>query len=362
MSYIRAYEIHLFKFFHSSLVTPSLRAMSKLQLSTIAIEQLAKVLPLQLRAAQQHFIHILILDCWAAAAGGTSSSLSRGITDIDEVDLPNAMRIIDLMVESKNTPEIGFPKSDLMVAARELQNRQVPSPGEGHKGIFSEERTLEKQLTQVLETAKRTLEPKEDWDRVAHLITIPLGARRNFQTWIQSVEKAGFPTDHPKLPLGGEALRSLNHYFRHLVITINQTLIHCFVHWHQGSPVLADATWAASSNAMMLARNITLLLAERGLSPAPLPSAPSNPLPQNIAGTSDTALKHDQLLAEATGRAAQQAAGMIKEIVEEVPFKSECEKASNYFQLMQNWSPNQPLPQLENPCIGFQRVLNQYVY
>ncbi len=129
MSYIRAYEIHLFKFFHSSLVTPSLRAMSKLQLSTIATEQLAKVLPLQLRAAQQHFIHILILDCWAAAAGGTSSSLSRGITDIDEVDLPNAMRIIDLMVESKNTPEIGFPKSDLMVAARELQNRQVPSPG-----------------------------------------------------------------------------------------------------------------------------------------------------------------------------------------------------------------------------------------
>ena len=98
--------------------------MRNQKLPADVVDQLNLILPLQLMAVQQHFIHVLTLKCWNA------TNLSQGIIAIDEVDLPNAMKVVNLLVSTGNVPGIGQNKQSLI--------DQMPLPGSTYQGsLFS---------------------------------------------------------------------------------------------------------------------------------------------------------------------------------------------------------------------------------
>ncbi|NKB78199.1 MAG: hypothetical protein GKR96_14485 [Gammaproteobacteria bacterium] len=323
--------------------------MTNNEIDIDTIEQLNVILPLQLMAVQQHFIHVLILDCWQTETSPSQPILSQGIAAIDKIDLPNAMKIVDLLVSSGNVPNVGENSDSQLI--------QMPRPGDTYQRIFSAERAIEKKLTTALKTATETLTSNPNWSQIAHLITDPLAARNSFEVWMRFHENTGLPTNKSKSPLSGTSLSNLNHYFCYLVLSINQTMIHAFVHWHEGNKTLADATWKTSTSAMMLAARITRTLSMRGLAPGPFSSFRlEEQFPQKIGINSESALDFDRKLALRAGVSAGKAASTLKQAELEV----QCRDGEKYFNNMGNWKRGENLPTVSSSCQSFERVLNEY--
>ena len=312
-------------------------------LSDDIVKQLNNVLPLQLMAVQQHFIHVIILKCWGA------HEISQGIITIDEVDLPNAMKIVDLLVKFGNPPEIGF--------SLQSQLDQMPAAGNSYTNIFTAERFIEKRLVCALSEAKRLLNDV-DCDSVSRLIAVPLSARADFEVWMKSQEENGLPNNYPNIILPEIELASLNHYFAHLVLLINQEMIHSFIHWNEGKKELADSAWEVSGGAMMQATEITKALAKYRLSPKPMSLQSSIPLPQKIAHDSDQALRSRFELTLKSAESAEKA----KIQLQGTEFQSICAKGENYFNQVAMSKAGLTIPYIGNPCVDFERVMRSYVW
>ena len=309
------------------------------------VEHLNAVLPFELMAVQQHFIHVLILKTWSAP------EVAAGIMAIDEVDLPNAMRIVDLLVSLGKTPILNdHPK---------IQIDQMPTPGSTFEGIFSAERAIEVKLANSMSAAKTDLEHDCLPTKHIELIEKPLSHRKGFEDWMKSCERAGLPRNEKHSPLSPVKLLKLNCYFAHLVFTINQQMIHSFVHWHNNKKALADAAWAASGGAMMQATSITNLLAKRRMSPSPIEGLVGEKYEaQIISSNTDEALIFSRAQALNCSAAANDACLTLSG----TEFESACNKGAEYFKEMSVWNPGNALPKINNPCLDFERVLREYVW
>ena len=89
-------------------------------------DSLNDVLRCEMTAVNQQFIHVLALREW-----GDDETAER-IMQVDFVDFPNAMRIIDYLVETKTPIRI--------VSGRF-------TPGTNHRDILRAEQTMERQLS-----------------------------------------------------------------------------------------------------------------------------------------------------------------------------------------------------------------------
>lgn len=309
------------------------------------VEHLNSVLPIELMAVQQHFIHVLILRAWNAP------ELAEGIVAIDEIDLPNAMRIVDLLVSLGKPPVLG--------SHFESQYDQMPSPGNSFEGIISSERSIEAKLTTSLSAARRFFEQNNAPHKFRKLVEEPLSHRSEYENWMKERESAGLPDNEKLVPLSNTQIKQLDIYFAHLVLTINQEMVHSFVHWHGDEKVLADSAWAASGGAMMQATAIVNLLGNRRLAPSPIDSLGRNELlPQNIGSSTDEALVFGR--GQALG--CQIAAESAYRALCGTEFEAPCKKGVEYFSKMSKWRPGKTLPKISNPCLDFKRVLRKYVW
>lgn len=309
------------------------------------VEHLSFVLPLELMAVQQHFIHVLILRAWG------KPELAQGIVAIDEIDLPNAMRITDLLVSLGKTPVLGDQFKS--------QYDQMPAPGNTYESIFSSERSIEAKLITSMSAVQESLEQKRIPVKYRNLIKVPLSYRSGYEEWMKSCELAGLPENDKQVPLSSAQMEKLNLYFAHLVLTINQEMIHSFVHWHNNEEALADASWAASGGAMMQATALVNLLAKRRLAPSPINGLNRKKLLyQNIGENSEEALNfsRDQAVA------CQFAAERSLQVLCETEFEAPCQKGADYFDKMRTWRPGNSLPKITNPCLDFKRLLRLYVW
>lgn len=308
------------------------------------LRHLNSVLRLQLMAVQQHFIHVLILKAWA------DDETAAGITAIDNVDLPNAMRIVDFIVSSGALPKLSVDQRSLA--------EHMPTPGSSYEGIFAAERRLERRLIDALQAGERAVATAGTHEAV-HLILDPLSPRESYEQWIQRQIAAGLRSSEPIRRLSDDATSSLNTLFAHLMVVIVQGLVHSFVHWHSGQKKLADAAWEVSGAAMMQATKITNLLALRHSAPAPAEAVvPSSVRLPRIGGTSEEALMLDRALAERCCAVAERA----KEDISETEFELVFRETAAYFHALIDWQPNLEHPEINNPCRDFERVLREYVW
>ena len=131
-----------------------------------------------------------------------------------------------------------------------------------------------------------------------------MGSRADYKTWLcQGALHQGAKLETniglPASELSDDATLWINCLFANLMVVIRQELVHAFVHLHAGNRSRANAAWEISGAAMMQATQVTRLLANRGVAPAPhlaiLSSYPVH-LPR-VALESDQALERDRTLA-----------------------------------------------------------------
>ena len=302
-----------------------------------------RVLGVQLAAVQQHFIHVLMLRVW------NENAVADRIMSIDAVDLPNAMRIVDHVVSTGRPPTLA---SDHRTLAGDM-----PGPGENLNAVYAAEERLERRLKEELTSVERELAPYAGSVPI-ELVSIPLESRSAYQDWLR--QWLEHPCDGMK---PGEyacpAKRSLDSLFANLMVMINQTLVHAFVHWHGGERDLANSAWEMSGAAMMHATSIVNALAPRHVAPDPAHAVMEGgvALPRVATGPAK-ASENDHLLAERCCAAARRAA--ITQ--QEADLAATCARIETWFDALIRRRPGQKLPQLDNPCVDFERVLREYVW
>ena len=294
-------------------------------------------------AVQQHFVHVLMLRAWNKDAG-----VAR-ITLIDAIDLPNVMCIVDYIVSAGCVPTLASDRRTLAA--------NMPGAGDSPRAVYVAEERLDRRLTDVLSSADRELTRYERSVPI-EFVSTPLAHRAAYQGWLR--QQLQHPCDEVKPEeLTQSAKLSLDSLFANLMVMIDQTFVHAFFHWHGGRYRLADSVWEMSGAAMMHAASIINPLARRHVAPDPARAAKTNnvPLPCVAAAPSD-ALASDHFLAERCFAAAKRAA--IAQ--QEADLADTCREIETYYGEVVCWRPGRPLPQLDNPCVDFERVLRTYVW
>lgn len=301
------------------------------------------MLRLQLTAVKQHFIHLLILEAWG------DEETAQGIAAVDRVDLPNALRLVDFMVSRDDPPDLRGDDPS--------QAALMPEPGSSYAALFAAERSLETRLTRALRAGEETV-AASGVGAAMPLISEPLSARGPYQRWLESRSAEGRATTPSPRALRGGAGASLDALFAHLLVIIEQGLVHSFVHWHRGRAAQADAAWEVSGAAMMQAAAITKLLAARRLAPKPAAAARAGEVPSPCIGRgSPEAARLDRRLFERCRALAERTGDLLSES----EFARLCRDCELYYAAARDWRPGQELPRIDNPCRGFERVLRAFV-
>ena len=183
--------------------------------------QLLRLLRAELTAVHQQFFHILILRSLG------ENQLAARIVAVDDEDFKNAMQIIDL-----------------------LAHHEVPVTLEPHhcvpraevKAILESEHAMEMHLADVL-AGLDICDPqaKARVDRAA-------APRAAYKSWLETRVKSYSSAEQIS-----ESRQAVTDLFSHLLVLIEQSLVHAFVRWHQGDPKGADSAWQISGAAMLYA-------------------------------------------------------------------------------------------------------------
>jgi bacterioferritin (cytochrome b1) len=288
-------------------------------------DPLTDILRCEMTAVNQQFIHFLALREW-----GDDETAER-IMRVDRVDFPNAMRIIDYLVETK-TP--------IAIASGSC------TPGTNYRDILLSEQTMERQISAAIEKSSCTD------DRAQALISAAAEPREAYAAWLTDrLNRTNHDESGATLAGTGTA-----RVIAHLIASIEQTMVHAFVHWHGGDPDGADAAWASSGAAMMhMTKMVQLFAAHRTV---PVPG--DIPAP-HIAGEPAEALDLDRQLAV---RCADEAARASDEC-EEIAIASLCRKIADRCLELSRWSPGQAHPAVNDiPAAfgSFEATLKKFVW
>lgn len=314
------------------------------ELNSKATRRLQTISGLHLMAVKQHFIHVLILE-----ARGDKANAAR-ITAIDSVDLPLAMQTIDWLLAHALLPQ--SHETDEAFAD------SMPHPGYLEAEIWRSEQALETRLTSALEDGRDSLIPKDTYF-VHDLIAQARAPRSKYGRWLKRNLESGSTRGEPSLPPERDEILWIDCLFANLMVLIEQGLIHAFVHRHSGDKTLANTAWEISGAAMMQATQITKLLAEHGLAPAPRNAVLSS-LPVNrplIGLRSDQALANDKALAKHIAWVAERC-GPIPGMTD---LGTSVQQMQSFFEAAANWNEGEPLRYIVNPCRDFERTLTLYM-
>ena len=267
-------------------------------------EALNRLLRCELTAVNQQFTHVLALREWGEA------EIATRIMEVDMIDFPNAMRILDTLIAS------GAP---LDLAPQSF------APGRDVTGILLSEQTMERRLCTAL------AETRVSDRRARALVATAREPRQAYARWLAE----RLSESEPGTAAGAEADPGTADLVAHLIAMIEQTLVHAFVHRHAGDVAGADAAWAASGAAMMqLTALVRLFAAERSV------PAPGTFPPLRIALQSEDALELDRELAalcakEAAGTARRCGRAAIADL---------CREIADYSVEQSRWRPGRTHP------------------
>ena len=292
---------------------------------TIDSDSLLHVLRNELNAVNQQFFHILALREW-----GEQDAADR-IMQVDNIDFQNAMRIIDYFVITGKPMELG---------AAEF------SPGKDYRSILVSERELEQRLMAAIGNAEPATPEEEKFIQDA------LNPRKQYLEWLEdNIAKSN--TDNNKPSQFGSETAGIVGY---LISLVEQSMVHAFVHWHDGDLDAADDAWTTSGAAMMHLTDLVRLFAK--LPSVPFPgSCPALDIQRNAAD----ALKSDQHLAALCSKEATEAAARCKE----KSVADLCEQISHSNSEFSSWNTNTPHPSKStNPAAfqSFEMTLSRYVH
>lgn len=183
--------------------------------------QLLLLLRAELTAVHQQFFHILIL------RGLGERELAARIVTVDDEDFKNAMQIIGL-----------------------LADREVPVTLESHhcvpgtevKAILESEHAMEAHLADVF-AGLRICDPQ-----AKALIDRAAAPRAAYKSWLETRMNSYSSAEQIS-----ESSQAVTDLFSHLLVLIEQSLVHAFVRWHRGDPKGADNAWQISGAAMLYA-------------------------------------------------------------------------------------------------------------
>ena len=288
-------------------------------------DTLNDVLRWELTAVHQQFIHFLALREW-----GDDETANR-ILKVDFVDFPNAMRIIDYLVETRTPIEIG--------------SRHF-TPGTDYRNILLSEQAMELRLSAAIAKANCT------GHRARALISTAEEPRESYAAWLTE-RLNGAARKKTVATLAGSETAGVT---AHLIALIDQTMVHAFMHRHGGDRAGADGAWASSGAAMMhLTELVHLFAAHRTV---PIPG--EIPAPQ-IAGELAEAFDLDCQLAASCADEAAMAAGRC----EEIGLANLCRKIAERCLELSRWSPEQvhPAASTNPPAFGsFEATLKNKVW
>jgi bacterioferritin (cytochrome b1) len=292
---------------------------------TTQTDALNDVLRWELTAVNQQFIHVLALREW-----GDDETAER-IMDVDYVDFPNAMRIIDYLVETGTPIAIGSGRF---------------TPGTDRRSILLAEQAMERQLSAAIGNAVCAD------DRARALISTAQGPREAYAAWLTD-RLNGASHSVSDATLTGTETSGL---VAHLITLIEQAMVHAFMHRHGGDRAGADGAWASSGAAMMhLTELVQFFAAHRTV---PIPG--EIPAPR-IAGEPAEAFDLDcQLAASCADEAAMAAAGC-----EEIALANLCRKIAERCLELSRWRPGQahPAASTNPPAFGsFEESLKNKVW
>jgi len=276
-------------------------------------ECLNRVLRCELTAVNQQFMHVLALRDWGYA------ETAERIMEVDYVDFPNAMRIIDYLVRA------GLP---VLLAS------ECPAPGTTYKGILLSENALEQRLFAAIEEAACT----DDHPRA--LVSAARAPRQAYAAWLtDQLQESGVEET-----LADDLFPESFGVFAHLIAATEQAMVHAFVHWYEGEVENADAAWATSGAAMMQATEFVHLFAAHRTLPLPR----EMPVLQ-IASESPAACEFDRQLAGSCAREATRAADACNDIA----IADLCRKVARYSLQLSEWKPGQAHPAADDNPAGF---------
>jgi len=261
---------------------------------------LSDLLRAELTAVNQQFIHVLALNRLGHAAEADR------LYEVDVVDFPNAMQIID----------------HHMASGRDLRlPLELPQPGFPMRGLLQAELQIEARMRDLLATI-------DSADNAARrLCERAAESRPAYQAWL-----TGMLADNPEAPIarGHPAIDPL---FACLIAVLEHQMIRAFAAWHGGNATEADRAWASSGVAMVQATDLVNALTDLGAVPLA-----SGVRPTDLPGwLGDIAVERD--LMAAYGRAAQSAAQQA-----EPPLQEICGRIADYTRSLETWRPEAPHP------------------
>jgi len=286
-------------------------------------DALLDLLRCELDATNQQFVHILALGLW-----GEKEAVKR-ITEVDDVDFSNAMRIIDYLLAT-NTP-ISLPAGGFV-------------PGTDYASILVAEREMEVRMAAALDKTGGLDE------KARYLIEAARSPRDAYADWLDRGISSATRADREPTPVNS-ATADLG---AHLLTLIEQSMIHAFVQWHAGDKLAANAAWATSGAAMMHMTRLVQLFAR--LPDVPIPGACPVPVIENRAA--DT-LDADRNLAQRCSQQALDAASCC----EHGAIARFCTGTAEYYQFFSTWQPHTPHPAADtNPPVfhSFEATLSKF--
>jgi bacterioferritin (cytochrome b1) len=276
-------------------------------------DALLNLLRCELDATNQQFVHILTLKLW-----GKKEAVAR-ITEVDNIDFVNAMRIVDYLVAAHTSIEL--PAG-------------ICSPGTDYDSILTAERSMEARLSKAIEGCDALGKEAQS------LVEAARAPRQAYAGWLDdNIANTGDATlQHSSLVTATADLCAL------LLTLIEQSMIHAFVHWHADDRIAADAAWATSGAAMMHMTRLVQLFAR--LPGVPVPGACPVANVQNKAA--DT-LDADLGLARLCSRQAFSAADQC----EHEAISQMCSDIGKYYQSFSCWQPQTPHPAKATNPVAF---------
>jgi bacterioferritin (cytochrome b1) len=254
----------------------------------------------ELTAVNQQFIHVLALNRLGHAA------IADRIYEVDVVDFPNAMRIID----------------HLMASGRDVHlPLELPQPGFPMTGLLQAELQIEARMGDLLAAAEAAD------NGVQRLFDSAAAPRPAYQAWL-----TGMLAESPDLPVSrGDP--TIDPLFACLIAVLEHRMLRAFAAWHAGDEAEADRAWASSGVAMVQATDLVNALTDRGAVPLASGTRPKH-LPARLG---DIAVESDLMAAYAG--AAQDAAQTA-----EPPLRDICRKIADYTRALESWQLGTPHP------------------
>ena len=268
-------------------------------------DHLFRLLRCEMTAVNQQFTHILALRSWG------HRDVADRIAEVDDIDFPNAMKIIQFIVE-KGITTVALDCEAFL-------------PGHDLGSVLAAEQRMEYRFDSVIAECSFTD------NRLKDLLATAAMPRSDYVSWLEQMCLEHPPATEIHDPFATETAALTGMLFT----VMEQSLIHSFVHRHNGNPEFADAAWHTSGAAMMqLTRLVALYSAEQ--SAIVFGDMPS----MLIQGETDGALEADGSLAAHCAALASQAASNTSH----PRIRRFCDNTANYYSALSDFRGHTPHP------------------